>query len=209
MMINNNISYNKMKIYILRHEDRTQDCSFFAPLTKHGIERSNELVKTLKECNINKIYCSPFIRALQTVDPFNRMTGSKINIEYSLEEINHEDIIPKKAAGINLPEYLAELFNYNPEYKSYITPDMIVYPEKICDVEKRVKRFLRNLITEYTNSYNDINDNILLVTHQGVCTSILKIVAKANDMKIDMENYEKGKLSLIYDDNNWVYMPKN
>lgn len=196
-----------MKIYILRHEDRTQDCSFFAPLTKKGIENSNLLVKILKTCNINKIYCSPFIRTLQTVDPFNREVGMKINIEYGLEEINHEDIIPKKAAGIHLPEYLAEIFNYNPEYKSFIQPEQIVYPEKTCHLEKRIKRFLRQLITEHTDMSD--SSNILLVTHQGACTTILKVIAKSLNKDIDSEKYDKGKLSLIYDNNNWVYTPLN
>jgi broad specificity phosphatase PhoE len=191
---------------MLRHEDRTQDCSFFAPLTKQGIENSHALIKTLANCNINKVYCSPFIRALQTVDPYIRETKSKINIEYGLEEINHEDIIAKKAAGVNLPEYLAEIFNYDPEYKSYIKPDQIIYPEKTCHVEKRIKRFLRHLITEQTNTDN----TILLVTHQGACTSILKVIAKAKpEYKIDIDTeYMKGKLSLVYD-NDWVYKPIN
>ena len=32
-----------MKLYILRHEDRTIDASFFGPLTKEGIINSNKL----------------------------------------------------------------------------------------------------------------------------------------------------------------------
>jgi hypothetical protein len=34
-----------MKIYLLRHEDRTQDCSFFAPLTYDGLENAKKLVE--------------------------------------------------------------------------------------------------------------------------------------------------------------------
>ena len=56
-----------MKIYILRHEDRTMDCTFFSPLTKKGLENSLSLISLLKEKNISYIYCSPFIRTLQTV----------------------------------------------------------------------------------------------------------------------------------------------
>jgi len=190
-----------MKIYILRHEDRTDDCSFFAPLTKLGLEKSNKLVSSIKECKINKIFSSPFIRTLQTIDPFVRESKLPVNIEYGLEEINHEDIIPKKAAGINLPEYLAEIFNYNPNYKSHIKPSDINYPEKTEHVKKRVKRLLRNILTENFPS----EDNILLVTHQGVCTTILEIVKKAQpELDISMEEYGKGKLSLVYD-NDWIF----
>lgn len=190
-----------MKIYILRHEDRTDDCSFFAPLTKLGLEKSNNLVSSIKECKINKIFSSPFIRTLQTIDPFVRESKLPVNIEYGLEEINHEDIIPKKAAGITLPEYLAEIFNYNPNYKSHIKPSDINYPEKTEHVQKRVKRLLRNILTDNSPS----EDNILLVTHQGVCTTILEIVKKAKpELKISIEEYGKGKLSLVYD-NDWIF----
>jgi broad specificity phosphatase PhoE len=185
-----------MKIYLLRHEDRTQDCSFFSPLTQDGLENSVKLIDRLKECKINRIFCSPFIRTLQTIYPYSKESNTNINIEYGLEEINHGDIIAPKNAGVHLPEYLATSFNHNSEYKSFIRPDMIVYPEKECHVEKRIKRFLRNLIIEYGN----IDDNIILVTHQCVCLEILKI-AKKNDI-----DYIKGMLSLVFDTNNgWLF----
>ena len=60
-----------MKIYILRHEQRTKDASFFSPLTKKGHENAKNLVDTLKKLNINKIYCSPYIRTLQTIHPYS------------------------------------------------------------------------------------------------------------------------------------------
>ena len=44
-----------MKIYILRHEDRTQDCTFFSPLTELGLHNSKKLVDVLKlYSNIHK-----------------------------------------------------------------------------------------------------------------------------------------------------------
>jgi len=194
-----------MKIYILRHEDRTQDCSFFSPLTELGLENSIKLINKLKECKINKIYSSPFIRTLQTIYPYLKEMNMKHNIEYGLEEINHEDIIAPKNAGINLPQYLGEAFNYNPEYKSFIKSTDIVYPEKVCHVEKRIKRFLRHIITE---NAMETELNILLVTHQCVCTSILKIANQSNkDLNINSDDeYAKGMLSLVFDScKGWKY----
>ena len=66
-----------MKIYILRHEDRTQDCSFFSPLTETGLNNSIKLIDHLKNENITKIYCSPFIRTLQTIYPFSKCNTKK------------------------------------------------------------------------------------------------------------------------------------
>lgn len=193
-----------MKIYILRHEDRTQDCSFFAPLTKEGLENSARLVGKLLKLNIDIVLSSPFIRTLQTIYPFVKDSKKKIGIEYGLSEMHHSDIIPKKAVGINLPEYLAETFSYDPEYNTFIKPTDIVYPETNKDVSVRIKRFLRQLIANYAGT----EKIILLVTHQAVCSEILKIVNNSNpDIKLEesiINNYEKGRVSLVYS-NGWTY----
>lgn len=203
-----------MKIYILRHEDRTQDCSFFAPLTKQGLENSINLIKYLDNNKINKIYSSPFIRTLQTIYPYSKEKMLKINIEYGLCEIHHEDIIPKKAVGINLPEYLAESFNYNKDYKTIIKPNEIIYPEREKNVLLRIKKILREIIKQNIKE----EYNIVIVTHQSLCNSVLKIVKKFSKDKSVTENlkdnilnnYEKGKLCLVFEsDIGWVYKPLN
>jgi 2,3-bisphosphoglycerate-dependent phosphoglycerate mutase len=194
-----------MKIYILRHEDRTNDCSFFSPLTELGLNNANKLVLLLDELNINIIYSSPFIRTLQTIKPYIIKNNKYINIEYGLSEIYHADIIPKKAVGVLLPEYIAKSFNYNCNYKSIINNKDIKYPEKYNDVVIRIKKILHKLIKQHYNS--DIN--ILLVTHQSMCCAILEIINKYT--KIDnhiLYNYPKGRLSLVFD-NNWVFKMLN
>lgn len=201
-----------MKIYILRHEDRTQDCSFFAPLTKSGLENSINLIPILDKLKIKIIYSSPFIRTLQTIYPFSKEHDIKINIEYGLSEIHNEDIIPKKAVGISLPEYLAESFNYNPEYKTIINPTDIVFPERDKQLIIRIKRVLRRIIEENQQYDNDI----IIVSHQSICSSILKIVNKhsneyKNKIKEETINgYEKGKVCLVFDsEKGWTYKPIN
>ena len=190
-----------MKIYILRHENRTQDCSFFSPLTELGLSNSNKLVSLLNELKIDIIYSSPFIRTLQTIKPYILYSKKNINIEYGLSEIHHSDIITKKAVGIILPEYIAKSFNYNCNYISIINHTDIKYPEKYSDIIIRIKKILYNLIKKYYNT----NINILLVTHQSLCSAILEIVNKYNSIDNHIiHNYPKGKVSLIYD-NNWIY----
>jgi 2,3-bisphosphoglycerate-dependent phosphoglycerate mutase len=200
-----------MKIYILRHEDRTQDCSFFAPLTKTGLENAIKLVPDLKKENINKIYSSPFIRTLQTIYPYSKEHDIKINIEYGLSELHNEEIIAKKAVGISLPEYLAESFNYNPEYKTLIKPTDIIYPEKDKHAQTRIKRVLRKIIQDNNNS----NHNILIVTHQTLCNAVINIVNKSSSefkgkLNDSINNYKKGKLSLVFEsEKGWTYKSIN
>ena len=107
------ININIMKIYILRHEDRTQDCSFFSPLTSLGLNNAVNLINYLDTCNINIIFSSPFIRTLQTIKPYIDTKKCIINIEYGLSEIHHKDIIAKKSVGLTLPIYLAKYYNYD------------------------------------------------------------------------------------------------
>lgn len=199
-----------MKIYILRHEERTEDCTFFAPLTEQGLINSKKLVKILNENNINMIYSSPFIRTLQTIYPYSKSTNQLINLEYGLSEIHHSDIIPPKSHGIILPEYLAKKYKYNPDYISLIKSIEIKYPETIDDCEYRLKRIIANIITKYYKC--DLN--ILIVTHQTQCKTMLKII---NNFSLEYKNklndellseYKKGRICLIFD-NNWTFKKLN
>jgi broad specificity phosphatase PhoE len=195
-----------MKLYLVRHEDRTQDCTFFSPLTEQGLLNSVELKDILKNLNINKIFSSPFIRTLQTIYPYSKYAEIPINIDYSLAEIQLPDLIPPNSYQVQLPKYIAEKFNYNPEYTSEINPVEYKYPETSKDLYKRAKKILKKIISN--NALSD--DNIIIVTHQGVCNVFLEILSK-NGIKIDIDKikYPKGGLTKIFDNNKWTFKPYN
>jgi 2,3-bisphosphoglycerate-dependent phosphoglycerate mutase len=196
-----------MKIYILRHEDRTMDATFFSPLTKEGLDSSVKLIEVLKKEGIDKIYSSPFIRTLQTIYPYSKTIDKKINIDYSLSEIQHPHIIPEKSYQVTLPLYLSESFNCNDKYTSLFNPTDYSYPENEKVVEKRVKRFINKIITDEFKS----DHNIVIVTHQIVCNILLQLANKLNkDIHIDSAyNYPKGGLTQILDKKKWIYKPIN
>ena len=93
----------------------TMDLTFFSPLTKNGLENSVELIKHLEKEKINKIYSSPYIRTLQTINPYSKKYNINPKLDYSLTELYQEDNIPKKSYQITLPEYIAESFNFDKE----------------------------------------------------------------------------------------------
>jgi 2,3-bisphosphoglycerate-dependent phosphoglycerate mutase len=195
-----------MKLYILRHEERTIDATFFSPLTEKGLVNSNILANKINKLGIKIIYCSPYIRTLQTIYPFSSKNNIKLNLEYNLIEIQHPSIIPPKSYNVELPLYMAKLFNYNPNYQSVMKPYMITYPESSEQLDNRTKSFLKILITKYY--YTD--ETILLVTHQGLCKIILNIIKKLGQKDKPSEelcnNYPTGELSLVFDSNNeWIY----
>lgn len=195
-----------MKIYILRHEDRTQDATMFSPLTKVGLNNSIKLSEILKDLNIDVIYSSPFIRTLQTVHPYAKDRNKKINLEYALQEIQHPHIIPENSYTVSLPVYIAESFNYNPKYRSTIEPENNIYPEDEKNVSLRVKNFLQKIMNEHLTTKN----NILIVTHQVVCNTILKIALKDKNNKIDYTfKYPKGALTRIWNTDSWDHKKIN
>jgi broad specificity phosphatase PhoE len=198
-----------MKLYILRHEDRTQDATFFSPLTKKGLDNSIKLIEYLDDIDIDFIYSSPFIRTLQTIHPYAKKHNKKINIDYGIAEIQHPTIIPEKSYQVRLPEYLCESFNYNPKYNSSMEPENFEFPEDEHKLTKRVKNFLKKIMTDYCNK----KCNVLLVSHQAVCNIILKIASKdlnSDEYKFDFTyNYPRGALSLIWDTDEWIIKPIN
>lgn len=193
-----------MKIFILRHEERTIDATFFSPLTQNGILNSNNLISILEKLKITKIFCSPYIRTIQTIYPFAKKKNIKLNLEYGLCEILHPTIIPPKSFNVQLPEYLCEYYNYNPKYLSIIKSTDLTYPEDEKTFEDRTKKIFKNLIKKYHKT----DENILIVTHQGMCKNILSIINNKNEIKIsneDLNNYGTGKITFIFNDFNWIY----
>jgi broad specificity phosphatase PhoE len=190
-----------MKLYILRHEDRTQDATMFSPLTKEGLKNSVNLVDTLQDLEIDLIYSSPFIRTLQTVHPFAKSRNKKINLEYGLQEIQHPSLIPENSHTVSLPIYICESFNYNPKYRSTLEPENNKYPEDEQMVTNRVKKVLSKIMNDHLTTKN----NILIVTHQVVCNAILKIANKQLQVnKIEYTyKYPKGGLTKIWNVDTW------
>ncbi len=194
-----------MRIYILRHEDRTMDATFFSPLTQEGLNNSIKLIKILNNCEINCIFSSPFIRTLQTISPYTKHKNLKINVEHCLSEIQHPHLIPVKSYQINLPLYIAEQFNYNPDYTSMLDPSTHNYPETSESVSSRTKKFLTKIISEMI----DTDLNIVIVTHQIICNNIIRLATKKT-MKFDISyNYPKGGLTKIFDNDKFTFEPIN
>ncbi len=196
-----------MRLYILRHEDRTMDASFFSPLTKDGLDNSVKLIEILNKEKIDMIFSSPFIRTLQTIYPYSKSKKYKINVEHALAEIQHPHIIPCKSYTITLPQYIAEQFNCDEGYKSTLDPNNHMYPEDEKNVCNRSKAFVTKIIKDFINT----EYNIILVTHQIVCNCILKKITK-NMKNINITstyNYMRGSLTLIFDKDDWAFEPIN
>ena len=179
-----------MGVYFLRHEQRPMDDpSFYTNLTVEGLYNAKNLASVLKKNNITKIYCSPFIRCLQTIHPYVKQTKIKVNIDWGIQESFHHYIFSKHNYT-ELSKDELEFYNYNKDYKSSMKPNVLKYQETLQSIYDRVLNFFVKIKLDDKNS----DENILICTHMGIINMLLtffNIERKINSL------YLMGRLSTI------------
>ena len=84
----------KTTIYMIRHaRSIANDTGMFGGITDYelcqeGLKQAQELSERLKEYEVDKIYCSPLKRAIQTITPTAKMKNMEIIINDGLREID-------------------------------------------------------------------------------------------------------------------------
>ena len=187
-----------MKVYFLRHEHRNQhDILFRSELNTEGKLLAGTLLKNfLKFLDIDEIYCSPFIRALQTVTPYiNEYKPSmKINADYSISEcIHHDKFIPLENRVFDLKEIDYLRYPINRNYNSLFDKNGLFYKEEENDLIARLKPFSDLIKEKYTHT----NKNILICSHMSTINILINCFY---DTKRNMKSeYDVGKVS-TYDE---------
>ena len=174
-------------IYTLRHEQRPLDNStYFVSLTEIGLKNSEILSLELSEIDFDEIYCSPFLRTIQTVIPYLKQNlKTKLKIEYALYEHIDQTIFN----SYTFRHHHTELYKDYPEFKHYI--DDSYQPYLSCD-QLQYKEFINEMynriIPFVTHIKNSTNKKILLVSHGTTINIIKKYLI---DNKKYTENDEK------------------
>lgn len=168
---------NTMKIIIVKCCDYVCSDDFMATLSCNGFKEADELIGKLNNYKFDEIYCSPYLRTLQTVYPFCNALGKEalVNLEYALLPLNKLDINDKSTMFINCYTDIKEYFNYitsilNTRYETSVYPSNVKIKETDVDVENRLHPFLYNL---RSNNYIT-NKTILIVTHDDITQLISK-----------------------------------
>lgn len=74
------------------------------------------MIPKLTQLPITRIYCSPFLRTLQTIKPYCGHTGMKVNIEWSLaESYPYDSSISNKFNDIINHDYVSYLPYHTPK----------------------------------------------------------------------------------------------
>lgn len=88
------------EIYIIRHCE-AEGQPYEANLTKRGLIQANQLVDFFSKIKIDQIISSPFLRAIQSIEP--------TSIEKKIDIVLDERLSERKLSSINLPDWLDKL----------------------------------------------------------------------------------------------------
>lgn len=128
-------------------------------LTQKGIDEADSARDTLEEKNITRIFSSDLERCKETTEILNKNIKVPVMFSELLREQNCGDWEGRKNSEI-----------FTEEIKEKVNNEIEVVPnggESLKDVEKRIIKFLNNLLNEYDNK------NILVITHAAVIQAML------------------------------------
>ena len=171
-------------IYFIRHgeTDYNKDKRFQGhlniPLNQKGIVQAKIALDCSKSLKIDKIYCSPLKRAVETAKIVNSFHNAQIIKDDRIKEINMGSLQGK--CKDKLKKFEQILAYTNPERFGGESH------EEFC---ARVKSFLDEII--------DSNENILIVSHGGVYRAIYKIMNNLDNMQFELDPLPNAKITII------------
>ena len=152
-------------LYILRHCERDMENPYFdSPLLPQGVDNAKNKVRTnLLKLEIDKIYSSPFIRCLQTIQPYTEDTNIPVTVDYNLMEWISEKIVKEDGTELRtLTDSEIKMYNVNCVLRKYDYNSK--FPENAFDIKSRIQEFL---------TYVESDKNVLICTHECNVKEIL------------------------------------
>jgi len=184
-----------MKIYLIRHGQTTGDIEeryggdYDDHLTETGKRQAENLARELADFNIEKIFCSPLIRARETAEIIKQKIRCKIEIVEDLRERNRFGIF----TGMKILEAKEKSPNLAEVLKDYRTN--IEGGESYTNFEERVEKSFSEILKSK-------HKTIAVVTHAGPIKVIFFKILKAGTVKIkdcgfaELERFN-GKLKAL------------
>ena len=171
-------------IYFIRHgeTDYNKDKRFQGhlniSLNQKGIVQAKIALDCSKSLKIDKIYCSPLKRAVETAKIINSFHNAQIIKDDRIKEINMGSLQGKSKDKLKKFELIL----------AYTNPERFggESHEEFCD---RVKSFLDEII--------DSNENILIVSHGGVYRALYKIMNNLENMQFELDPLPNAKIVTI------------
>lgn len=131
------------------------------PLSDEGFQQVQRLATRLKPEPIDHIFCSPFLRAIQTAAPIAQLLNLPLKIERGLGEWLNPDWMTEYPQTEPL-ESLIEKYLIDTHYSSRLIP---AYPESEAMMMQRMAQIAQLLMDEFSG-------NLLLVGHGATVAGV-------------------------------------
>jgi broad specificity phosphatase PhoE len=151
-------------VWIARHGHRfdfaypewflTAERRYDPALSDEGFVQVQQLANRLKQEPIDHLFCSPFLRAIQTAQPIAQLLDLPLKIERGLGEWLNPDWMTEYPQTSPLEE-LTQKYSIDQLYFSRLIP---TYPESESAMMQRMASIAGQLVTEFSG-------NLLLVGH--------------------------------------------
>lgn len=140
-------------------------------LSKQGNAQAKMLARRLRQEPIDKIFSSPYLRALQTASHIAEAIRLPVCVENGLGEWLHTEWLSEDPRIPDIQERALTFPRVDLEYRSRITP---VYPETEAQLKDRLMRVSRHLLGTYSG-------NLLIVGHGKTVSGIAAILTGIPD----------------------------
>jgi 2,3-bisphosphoglycerate-dependent phosphoglycerate mutase len=168
------------KIYIIRHCE-AEGQSFDSVLTKNGFGQATELSKFFSQFQIDRIISSPFLRAIQSIQPL----ATKLNIEIEIQN----QLSERTLSSENLLDWFDKL------KATYV--DMELKYEGGESSHEAMNRIVK--VVEKV--FLDEAENTVIVTHGNLLSLLLKYINQNFGFE-DWRNLSNPDVFLIKSENN-------
>ncbi|MEO0947463.1 MAG: histidine phosphatase family protein [Cyanobacteria bacterium J06641_5] len=174
------------RIWLARHGNRydfvrpdwfeTARRPYDPPLSREGSVQAQELAHRLCREPIARLFCSPYLRAVQTAAPVAAALGLPLCLEAGWGEWLNPDWMRSRPRLMAV----ADLYRHYPSidltYSSFSQPQ---YPEpQAADAKQRLGRTLRHLLANYSG-------NLALIGHAIAAEAVLRALAIAPAAALD------------------------
>ena len=144
-------------VYLLRHAESRPSATVKEPdwpLTDLGKQQARDIVPALAKLNIDHVYSSPFLRAIETAKPFADFAGKPLRI--------HDDLREQHSLWVDSVEEFIEQMRKRWEDFHFAPPG----GESNAECQLRIVNAIRDIIGRHPGS-------TLLVSSHGKAISLL------------------------------------
>jgi 2,3-bisphosphoglycerate-dependent phosphoglycerate mutase len=151
------------KIYVIRHcEAEGQPPE--SPLTEKGYKQALELSEFLSEIKVDKVVTSPYLRAVQTIEPL----AKKLKLEIELDSRLTERVLSQD----NLPDWMEKL-------RATFTDLELKY-----EGGESSKEAMNRIVEAVEDILNSNIENAVMVTHGNIMSLLIKYFNKNIGFKL-------------------------